>query len=307
MLRIGLCCLFKKEQISFRIATATFLKKKNTAFRLQYLSDIIFSNCQNLLKALEYCLMHQIGDFRITSRFFPLFTHPETAYKIEQLPRSSEIFQLLEKSKSFARQNNLRLTLHPDQFVILNSPNFQVVENAIKELEYHNYLADLVGADVINIHAGGGYKDKKKSLQRLQKNLKKLSSGLHSKLTLENDDRIFTPQDLLPLCREEHIPFVYDIHHHRCLKDNLSEEEATQQALLTWKNGKEALFHLSSPKEGYQARNPKLHADFINFTDFPQHWLKLKKVTIEIEAKAKELAIFKLIEQLKSKSIELQP
>jgi UV DNA damage repair endonuclease len=89
-------------------------------------------------------------------------------------------------------------------------------------LSNHNFLAELIGADVINIHGGGIYGDKHEALKRLKKNLSLLSPSLSSKLTLENDDRCYTPQDLLPLCQEMRVPFVYDVHHHRCLPSELN-------------------------------------------------------------------------------------
>ncbi|MFA5250153.1 MAG: UV DNA damage repair endonuclease UvsE, partial [Parachlamydiales bacterium] len=210
-------------------------------------------------------------------------------------------FALLSHIKNFAKEKNLRLTLHPDQFVVLNSPKKTVVKNAVLELEYHNYLAELFGADVINIHAGGAYQNKTKALLALEKNLSLLSASLRRKLSLENDDRSFTPKDLLPFCHSNQLPFVYDVHHHRCLKDGLTEETATQNALKTW--DREPLFHLSSPKGGWKSANPRLHADYLQTSDFPKAWSAIPSLTIELEAKAKELAVLDFMNQLKTTRI----
>ena len=296
MIRFGLCCIFFKEDIHFRTTTASFLLKKPLLFRKTYLSEIVLQNCENLKKALLYCDTHKIGCFRITSRFFPLYTHPAIAYKIEDLPAAEKILALFEEIKNLAHLKNIRLTMHPDQFVVLNSQSSKVVANSIRELEYHGLLAKLVGADVINIHAGGAYGNKKEALSRLGINLKKISLETREKLSLENDDRSFSPEDLLPFCQKEKIPFVYDVHHHRCLKDSLSIEEATEKALLTW--NREPLFHLSSPKNGWKSKNIRSHADYIRIEDFPKHWLQIKKLTVEIEAKKKELAVIDLVNQL---------
>ncbi|MFA5250692.1 MAG: UV DNA damage repair endonuclease UvsE, partial [Parachlamydiales bacterium] len=85
MLRFGLCCLFKQEKITFKTATFSFLKHKTPSFCLSYLEKIILHNVENLQKALVYCSRHQIGAFRVTSRFFPLFTHPGLNYRLEDL------------------------------------------------------------------------------------------------------------------------------------------------------------------------------------------------------------------------------
>ena len=53
---------------------------------------------------------------------------------------------------------------------------------------------------------------------------------MRSRLTLENDDKVYTPADLLPVCTEMKVPLVYDVHHHRCLPDGLSVEAATEKA-----------------------------------------------------------------------------
>jgi UV DNA damage endonuclease len=106
---------------------------------------------------------------------------------------------------------------------------------------------------------------------------------------LENDDRSFTPQDLLPLCRRLRIPLVYDVHHHRCLPDGLSVEEATREAMATWR-GREPHFHISSPRTGWKSADPRPHADYLDPRDLPRAWLTVP-MTVDVEAKAKERAV----------------
>jgi hypothetical protein len=141
----------------------------------------------------------------------------------------------------------------------------------------------------------GGYGDKQAALHTLAKNLARLSKKVRRLVTLENDDKTYTPTDLLPFCQEQGIPFVYDIHHHRCTPDGMSEEEATRQALTTW--DREPLFHISSPREGWNGPKPHRHHDYINIRDFPGCWQGID-VTVKVEAKAKELAVKKLVKAL---------
>lgn len=169
------------------------------------------------------------------------------------------------------------------------------MESSLRELEYQAEVAEWIGADVVNIHGGGAYGDKQKALADFARNLDRLSSRARRPLTVENDDKIFTPADLLPICKETGIPLVYDVHHHRCNPDDLSVEQATKKALATW--DREPMFHLSSPLEGWDGPKPERHHDFIDVKDFPDCWRR-KKITVEVEAKAKELAIEKLKEQL---------
>ena len=88
---------------------------------------------------------------------------------------------------------------------------------------------------------------------------------------------------------------VYDVHHHRCNPDELSIEEATASAITTW--NREPLFHISSPKETWDGKNPRPHAEYIDVKDFPLFWKELD-ITVEIEAKHKECAIESLREEL---------
>lgn len=258
---------------------------------MNILATTILENSAALLEAVNVCSSLGIGSFRINSRFFPLKTHPEVRYRLDELPGCEKILDTLESVRLFCRKNDIRLTFHPDQFILLSSPKADVVSNSIEELLYHDELSDLVGADVINIHAGGGYGDKDAALKRLKEMVAQLPESLAARLTLENDDRVYTPQDLLPVCHEMGLPLVYDIHHHRCLVDDLSEEEATKMALETW--NREPLFHLSSPKAGWEGKDPKPHSDMIAPADFPACWKQLA-ITVDIEAKAKETAIRQL-------------
>lgn len=287
--------MFRNIPIRFKVRQARYITQCDPSRRLELLSETVMANSQALLEAVHACHDLNIGSFRINSRFFPLITHPDVGYAVHDLPDWKAILHTLGEVKQFCAQQDIRLTFHPDQFILLSSPNKEIVERSIADLLYHDHLAETVGADVINIHGGGGYGDKKAALNRLMREVASLPASVQRRLTLENDDRVYTPEDLLPVCRSLGIPFVYDVHHHRCLPDTLSLQEATTQAMLTW--DREPLFHLSSPKDGWVASNPRPHHDMINPEDFPRFWQDLQ-VTVDIEAKAKEVAIARLVQDL---------
>jgi UV DNA damage endonuclease len=181
---------------------------------------------------------------------------------------------------------------------VLSSPRPEVVANSIRELEYQGQLAEAVGADVINIHAGGVYGDKVAALQRFCSAFTNLTAAVKCRLTLENDDVSYTVRDLLPVCERLSIPLVYDVHHHRCNPDGLSVEEATGLTGKTWQGtGREHYCHLSSPRAGWGGSDPRPHADYIDPADVPPCWLG-REMTVDIEAKAKELAVTRLRDQL---------
>jgi UV DNA damage endonuclease len=290
--------LFRDQPIRYRQTTAKALLKLGRREQLARLSALCLQNVETLGAALRFLAGNGIGAYRLPSPLFPRYTHPAVGYRLDDLPAGDAIRALLASARAFGREQDIRLSLHPDQFNVLSSPREEVIRNTIRELEYQGELAELVGAEVINLHGGGSYGNKEEALQRLENNLARLSDRVRSRLTLENDDVSFTPTDLLPLCRRLGIPFVYDVHHHRCLPDALSEDEATRQCVALWQDhGREPYFHLSSPKKGWGGGPAKPHADYIAPADFPRCWRGIS-ATVDIEAKAKELAILRLRREL---------
>ena len=296
--RLGLCCQFASEPIKFRTTTATAMLKLSRLERRRRLSELCLANAEALLASLRYCAAHGIGAFRINSQILPIKTHPDAGYEVTDLPEGANISRAFRDCGAFARAHGLRLSFHPDQFVVLNSPNPLTLARSLKELDYQAEVAEWVGADTINLHGGGAYGDKPAALRSLCQNIERLPAPVRSRLTLENDDKVFTPLDLLPVCEATNTPLVYDVHHHRCLSDGMSVEEATKRATATWR-GREPLFHLSSPLAGWSGAKPERHHDYIVPSDFPTAW-KRRALTVEVEAKAKELAVLKLLAHLRA-------
>jgi UV DNA damage endonuclease len=285
--------MFRDEPIKFATTTATSIARMKRTQALEKLGELCLNNASSLLAALKYCQANGIGCFRVNSQILPIKTHPNCGYDVLDLPQGEEIVRRFQACGEFVRKAKLRTCFHPDQFVVLNSPRADVVEKSVRELEYQGEVAVWIAADVINIHGGGAYGDKSKALEDFARTLDQLSPIVRERLTVENDDKIFTPADLLPLCKAHGIPLVYDVHHHRCHPDGLSIEQATKRARETW--NREPLFHISSPLEGWDGPKPARHHDFIDFNDFPACWRR-KKITIEVEAKAKEVAVLRLMQ-----------
>ena len=273
--------------------TATAIKRLPRRKARKKLAGLCAENAAALMSALQFCAGNGIGCFRVNSQILPLKTHPEVGYDMQELPGGRQIVEQFQACGKFAKSAGLRTTFHPDQFVVLNSPKPDVVTQSIQEIEYQTEVAQWIGADV---HAGGAYGDKAAALERFGKSLGRLSKAARQRLTVENDDKTYTPADLLPLCKAEGVPLVYDVHHHRCNPDGMSVEQATRKALATW--DREPLFHISSPIGGWDGPTPGRHHDFIEVKDFPESWRRTK-ITVEVEAKAKEVAVKKLLTELK--------
>lgn len=297
--RLGLCCQFVGQPIRFRTTTATALARLPRRGQHVRLAEICAHNADTLLAALEFCRANGIGSFRIGSSLLPVRTHPAVGYGLGELPGGAALIDRFRRCGAFARAHGIRTGFHPDQFVVMNSPDRTVVARSVADLLAQAEMAEWTHADTINIHAGGAYGDKRTALDRLERNLDRLPDPVRSRLTLENDDRTFAPADLLPLCRRSGIPMVYDVHHHRCHPDGMSEEAATRAARKTW--NREPLFHISSPIEGWDGTRPERHHDYIDIADFPAAWLRLP-VTVEVEAKAKELAVAKLRDEIRRRT-----
>lgn len=301
--RWGLCCLFVDEPVKFRTTTARALAGLSTGERLAKLSGLCLHNSETLLMALRTADRIGVGAFRVLSGLLPLYTHPDFGYRLDDLPDAEGIRMALAAVAAFRQSHGLRLSFHPDQFVVLNSPRPEVVASSIAELDYQAMVAEKIGAEVINIHLGGAYGDKKAAIRRFAASFADLPDRVRCQLSIENDDVSYTPADLLPLAAQLELPVVYDVHHHRCNPDGMSVAEASESCATTWlSKGKEPFRHISSPKNGWEGNNWKPHADYIDIDDFPAEWLdSIFPFTLDIEAKAKELAFARLERELAAK------
>lgn len=300
MLRLGLCCAFREADIKFRHTTARYAS--TLADRERFLLDIALHNAYALARALEFCAAHGIGAFRVSSQLLPLYTHPELGWS---LALHAELRAALVAAGDVARASDIRLSFHPDQFIAPGSPTAGTVAASLRELEYQAEVAELIGAEQLTLHGGGAQGGKTAALARLTTNLAHLSARARKRVVLENDDRVYTVEDLLPVCERHGIALVYDVHHHRCNPDALDVVRATDLAAATWR-GREPWAHVSSPLGGWRVADPRPHADYIARRDVPESWLD-RTMTIDVEAKAKELAVLRLRDQLGAATGKMRP
>jgi UV DNA damage endonuclease len=296
LLRFGLCCQFLDAPIRFRTATHRYAGRLSAVARAEYLRGIARDNAASLAQAVETCASLGIGAFRINSQILPLGTHPASGYSLEALDDDGSLHDAFRAAGTRAHTLGIRLSFHPDQFVVLNSVREEVVASSVRELDFQARLAALVGAETLVLHGGSLTGGRDAALERLARGIDRLGADARSRLALENDDRQFTPSDLLPLARRSGVPLVYDAHHHRCHPDGLDVDTATEAAAETW-GAREPWTHISSPRDGWSAPNPRPHADYIDPADFPAAWLG-RRLTVDVEAKAKERAVVAIMEAL---------
>ena len=314
MIRWGLCCQFLDSPIKFRTATHRYVSGLDAAAQREYLATIARDNAAALDAAVRRCRELGIGAFRINSQILPLATHPVSGYTLAALDgdaaRDAAVEPLAEafaRVRPLAAELDVRLSFHPDQFVVLNSEREAVREASVREIEFQALVAELVGADTLTLHVGGAAGGTEAAVGRLERTLDALTDRARARLAFENDDRLFAPADLLPLCERAGVALVYDSHHHRCRPDDLTVEEASLRAAATWARrdaalgpaAREPYFHVSSPRDGWDARNPRPHADYVDPADVPPLWASLA-CTVDVEAKEKERAVLALKQALEA-------
>ena len=259
------------------------------------LSEVVRENLSTLQELLRWNVARGIYFFRVASSVIPLASHE--AFPTDwQTAFADELAQI----RAFVEANNLRLSMHPGQYTILNAQRPEVLEAAVRELEYHAAFLDATDpqSGTITLHVGGAYGDKAAALARFAENFPRLSPEAQARLTLENDDRTFSAGEVLGLCETLDIPMVFDFLHHK-LNPTLETWDAELVPLLervvkTW-GPRIPKLHLSSPRDFTTA-----HADLVEAGDFAQAVDALAQFggdapyDLMLEAKLKDVALLRL-------------
>lgn len=291
--KLGYACINmtladKKITVNRGLTKKTFETKG-----LSYVSELVVQNVKDFIEIIKWNEQYKIRNYRMSSEMFPWFTH----YKLEDLPKFNIIKNLMKGAGLLIKKYNHKVSFHPGPFNCLASPNEDVVNNTVYELEQHSRLMDLLELDEspfynINIHIGGVYGDKNVTMKRFIENFNLLSDPLKKRLTLENDDSKngYTVEDLYTVYKETNIPIVFDTLHYYCNPGNLSYEDSFNLAYSTWNNIIPEIHH-SSSKKLYEDKSStiKTHADFI----FDKINTCGKDVYVTIESKMKEKSVLK--------------
>jgi UV DNA damage endonuclease len=253
-------------------------------------------NSRNLVEIIKWNEQNGFKVYRMSSDMFPWMSE----YEIKDLPDYLKISTILRGAGNLALKYGQRLSFHPGPFNVLGSPNPTLVRKTIKELNQHAEIMDLMGLPQshlypINIHCNGVYNSKIDTLSRWASNYRLLSDSAQSRLVVENDDKgsMYSVKDLYDgIFQAVKVPITFDYHHHRFNDGGLTEREAFELAMTTWQyHGVRPLFHYSSCRRTFENAEAKAqaHADFIyeKINDYGH------SVDIEVEAKAKEVAVLR--------------
>jgi UV DNA damage endonuclease len=248
----------------------------------------------------------------------PYLTHPDMPQFRNQV---AECAAELEKLGAIARAQNLRLSFHPSQYIVLNSSNEKLTAQSIHDVASQAEILDRMGQGpegVIVVHTGGVYGDRKAARERWAKTYERLPEYARKRLVLENDDISFSAADVLEVHRLCGVPLVFDHQHFWCLNPEQLELRAAVEAFVrTWPAGCRPKMHYSSPRTEMRQLKRKVpktkkrktilqpplltgHADYINPFEFVMMMRQLKGLEFDImlEAKAKELALLRLRKDL---------
>jgi UV DNA damage endonuclease len=297
-MKLGYACI--NMTMGKHVSTNRAMVKKTFQTKgLDYVSELALKNASDIIKILEWNRLNGIHFFRLSSSIVPWGDHLD----LTQLKDYKEIKAELKKAGDYARYWGMRINSHPGPFCVLTSPNENVVNNAIADLELHGKIFDMMGLEKspfnnINIHCNGVYGDKKSAMDRFIKNFQRCSNSVKMRLTIENDDKatMYSVKDLMYIYDETGIPIVFDYHHHQFCTGDLTEEQALKLAATTWPKDIGQEVHYSESKalhENNSKLKPQAHSDYIN--SLPNTYGL--DVDIMVEAKAKELAILPFLKE----------
>ena len=262
--------------------------------------------------------------YRMATALAPYASHPDLPQFHDQVAECAE--QLAEVG-GLARERGIRLSTHPGQYTVLNSERPDTRAVAIAELEVQAALLDAMGLGseaVVVLHVGGAAGGTQTALDRFEAGFERLSERAQARLVIENDDRTFALVDVLALARRTSLRVVFDLLHHHCHDPaRIPDDEALASALATWPREQTPKMHLSSPRLDVEQRRerrgrhvetryvlPQLraHADLVDPITFEAFLRETapaagRDFDVMLEAKAKDLALLRLREQLAARGL----
>jgi UV DNA damage endonuclease len=279
-MRIGYPCINRSIGCT---ASRTFRLSSYSDDRLR---DTVQENLDCLLKILAYNKNHNLLFFRITSDLVPFGSHPACTFPWQEY-FSGEFEQIGE----YCRKNGFRISMHPDQFVLLNAMDEGVLRRSIADLVYQVQVLDLMGLDnsaKVQVHVGGVYGNKTASIDRFVKQYHLLDPSIRRRLVIENDERLYTVSDCLAINDQTGIPVIMDSFHHSLQNNGERFADLLRPVRKTWKLADGIpMVDYSSQEPGKRAG---AHADHI-VADYFRQFLAITRPAdfdIMLEIKDKE-------------------
>lgn len=268
------------------------------------LHELISYNLDSLERMIDYNIKNNILHFRISSDIIPFGSSP-----INEIVWWNEFSNQFDRIGTKIANASMRVSMHPGQYTVLNSPNKEVVVHSIEEdLNYHaRFLKCLkVGSESkLILHLGGVYGDKKLAKQRFIENYLQLDEEVKKRLVLENDDVSYHIEDILEVANKASIPVVYDNLHNKVNPSNQSVKDIDwiMACQKTWKQSD------GIPKMHYaqqdEEKKPGAHSKTIQIEEFLDFYSQIQELNLDImlEVKDKNLSAIKCNNCIAKKNI----
>lgn len=290
-MRLGYACMNTELKTVFRTLRLATAEKEGTG----KIKELTIQNMETTLEVIRWNLEQGILFYRASSSIVPLSTHPINDWRWWE---DEDFLAIASEIRRLVNEHGMRVSVHPGQYTVLNSPKAEVVHKSIEDLEYHDKLIQLLGGTDIILHTGGAYGDKETAKRRFAENYLALSDSIRQRLRLENDDKTFTLRDVLDVHAMCKVPICFDIHHHNCNNDGKPVDFS--EIMATWEGSGRPKIHISTGREGFTDLR---HHDLISEEDFSE-LLKLVEgyeVDIMFEAKLKEQAVLPFLHKLQNR------
>jgi UV DNA damage endonuclease len=280
-MRVGYACInteLRAPNRTCRLANAT----------PERILELGRANLEALRAILAWNAAHGIRLFRLTSDLIPFGSHP-----VNPLPWWDLLAEEFAACAALIRQTGQRVSLHPGQYTVLNSPRPEVVTNSRAELIYHVRLLEALETDrshKIVLHLGGVYGDRQAALQRLAVVYVSLPEAVQARLVFENDERSYTLADALNLHEDIGAPVIFDVFHHRWNPSlqSLTLSEQVELAAHTWQpaDGPPKLHY----SDQWPGKPPGAHSATLDLAAFAEFVRQLppRPLDIMLEVKDKE-------------------
>ncbi len=263
---------------------------------------------------LTYLAKRRITMYRMSSDLAPYATHPDLPQFHGMVAESDAELRAVGKR---ARDLDIRLSFHPSQYVLLNSPDPVLTKKSIWDLSSQAEMLDRMelGPEAVMVtHVGGAYGDVERSRTRWAETWPTLPEHVKRRLVLEHDDIRFSASDVLWVHEQTGVRLIFDYQHHWCLNPRqLDTICVLRRILATWPDGVRPKIHFSSPrtelremvkldrktKKKVKTLRPPVwtgHADFTNpfeFARFMRDAIGLE-FDVMLEGKSKDISLLKL-------------
>ncbi len=259
------------------------------------LNTLISENLSALERMVDYNIKNGICLFRISSDIIPFASSP-----VNTIPWSQIYGDRLAAIGDKVQKSGMRVSMHPGQYTVLNSPNDATVSSAVAELMYHTQFLDSLKADDTNkiiLHVGGAYGDKQAALRRFYENYHALDSRIKARLVIENDDTIYNIEEALALGVKCRIPVVFDNLHHQTNPPPTDTDEVQwiRECAKTWgeKDGRQKIHYSQQDVD----KKPGAHSSSISIDAFLNFYQSLgdEKPDIMLEVKDKNISAKKCL------------